>query len=195
MFANLLGLLSQDGATAVLIQNMDDESSAVRQTIESILNNRKLTDQNVGDLATILNSSMNPEVRSEAAYLLGQIQTQRSKASVISQTFSGTDDYAIIRVEPAPPVKVELETAEFPSKGDLVTLFSHARVEPLSYSEQCEVTSGPGDYSSEILIGHTCSSAGGSSGSPVFRWESAKVVGIHLGHNTARSLKGLILRP
>ncbi len=105
---------------------------------------------------------------------------------VVTKQYSQEDgDYALLRVDPIPPVWIAIETDEnYINVGDLVTIFSHPRGRLLEWSTTCHIT----HKTREMYIQHYCDTEGGSSGAAVINYITKKIVGIH-NRSNGRSTK------
>jgi hypothetical protein len=91
-------------------------------------------------------------------------------------------DYSVVRLsQPVGRTPLELDTAR-PADGAAMMIIQHPGGEPKQVSlADCEVD-GPlvrGRGGVDTDFAHLCDTKGGSSGSPVFRRDSRKVVGLH----------------
>ena len=86
-------------------------------------------------------------------------------------------DYAIFRVSPAPPVKVDVDLGARPNDGTTLTIFGFPQLRPLEWSQTCRLTAS----SSTNQFEHDCDTEPGSSGSTILGDATLKVVGIHDG--------------
>lgn len=90
-------------------------------------------------------------------------------------------DYAIIQVDPIPPVFIAPDLTRHAVIGDTVTVFSHPDEMPLRWSRLCGIERVPHpDVDSESLE-HRCDTNPGSSGATLINVLTLKVVGIHDG--------------
>lgn len=122
---------------------------------------------------------------------------QTSKcAAVILREYSGAHDYAIFSLEPPVDkiVAVHPSYAKTPSLQTQLTIFGHPYAAPLRWSQFCDLLSedvGPWHgrppeaygWQSANRFAYTCSTDGGSSGSPVFDATATPpaVIGVHNG--------------
>jgi len=98
-------------------------------------------------------------------------------------------DYALVRLEKPisrPPLRLD---SSLPPDGEQLLIIQHPGGEPKQVSiRDCKVdgTSVQGRVGLGTDFGHQCDTKGGSSGSPVFRFDTKTVVGLHhLGFDAA----------
>ncbi|AGH95781.1 trypsin-like serine peptidase [Pseudobdellovibrio exovorus] len=92
-------------------------------------------------------------------------------------------DFAIMKVSPVPPVKVDLERRRRIIAGNRVTAFSHADDQPLQWSKYCFVQpeSAYNQFLPKKAIQHKCDTNPSSSGAVLIDVFTKKIVGIHNG--------------
>ncbi len=95
---------------------------------------------------------------------------------VIATELNGERDYAIFRVSPVPPSKIEL-AEHAPQLDSDISIYSHPRMRPMEWSQWCKVE-GFVEKSNNNQFFYSCDTEGGSSGAAVLNSEF-KVVGIH----------------
>jgi V8-like Glu-specific endopeptidase len=93
-------------------------------------------------------------------------------------------DYAVLRLRgnPSQHGRVRFTTSGPQSEGRRLAIIQHPAGEPKQASvADCKVSglnrAGVGGTNTDF--GHLCDTLGGSSGSPVFDWDSLRVVGLH----------------
>lgn len=86
-------------------------------------------------------------------------------------------DFALLRVDPAPPVALPVAVND-PEEGVDLTVFGHPHGEPLHWSGVCKA-----HWNKEArgFLEHQCDTKAGNSGSPVFDHGRREVVGVHKG--------------
>lgn len=100
---------------------------------------------------------------------------------VIAQLDSNGNDYALIKVTPAPTAALAPELNRRPAIGDTLTMFSHPEELPLRWSPFCGVER---EQHSDLPSGafhHKCDTNPGSSGATILDILTLKVIGIHDG--------------
>jgi V8-like Glu-specific endopeptidase len=99
---------------------------------------------------------------------------------ILSQR-SGSEDFAIIKVSPVPPVAIAPEMHRRAVIGDTVTIFSHPEDLPLRWSRLCGVERLEHPGIPEGTLQHKCDTNPGSSGATIINALTLKVIGIHDG--------------
>lgn len=99
--------------------------------------------------------------------------------AIVAAEYTANRDYAIFRVDPAPPAKIAVDVATRPPPGTRLTLFGHPSGRPLEWSKTCALIEQVG---SSLL--HGCDTEGVSSGSAVLQDSALAIVGIHDGSDT-----------
>jgi predicted nucleic acid-binding Zn ribbon protein len=91
-------------------------------------------------------------------------------------------DYAVIRVDPVPPVAARVASGSRPKTGTGIAVFGHAYSGPLTWSGPCQIDVTPqvDQISASYLFDH-CDTMLGMSGGPVLDLETGQIVGIHKG--------------
>lgn len=93
------------------------------------------------------------------------------------------NDFAIMKVSPAPDVKVGVELRRRPWAGNRLTIFSHPNSLPLRWSKWCFMQ--PESQYNPLLpaasLQHKCDTDPGSSGATILDAFSKKVVAVHDG--------------
>jgi V8-like Glu-specific endopeptidase len=103
---------------------------------------------------------------------------------VLAMEQSSARDYAIFKVEPVPPVAVEIDDSARPAVDTSLTIFGHPQLRPLEWSKVCLLKpSSAGGWGLD-QFSHQCDTEPGNSGSSILDDSSLKVVGIHDGGNT-----------
>jgi len=106
----------------------------------------------------------------------------RSKCVVIlAAELNDQRDYAIFRVDVAPPVSVELDLSARPKSGTAITIFGHPQLRPLEWSQTCTLESSTNGNWGKDQFSHQCDTEPGNSGSTVIDDTTLKIVGIHDG--------------
>lgn len=100
---------------------------------------------------------------------------------VIAAQRDGTNDFAIMKVSPIPPVAVAPELNRRAAIGDSVTIFSHPEELPLRWSQLCGIERDRHPDLPDGAIHHQCDTNPGSSGATIINIVSMKVIGIHDG--------------
>ncbi len=96
---------------------------------------------------------------------------------VVERKVEGDLDYAILKVDPAPPVAVPFDLSQTTQEGAELTIFGHPKGEPLHWSGMCKAHWSDGSG----FLQHQCDTKAGNSGSPVFDHTRQQVVGVHKG--------------
>lgn len=91
------------------------------------------------------------------------------------------NDFAILKVSPAPTVAVPVELERKAAVGDVITILSHPEELPLQWSKTCEVLESHDVVFSVMTLQHQCDTNPGSSGATIIDMNTLKVVGIHGG--------------
>lgn len=94
---------------------------------------------------------------------------------------SGMNDYAVLKVSPAPPVAIAPDMDRRAATGDTVTIFSHPDEMALRWSRLCGVEYLTHPELPEGSIQHKCDTNPGSSGATIINALTLKVIGIHDG--------------
>jgi hypothetical protein len=133
--------------------------------------------------------SVSPRSSSNSCHLLGVVWGNRgdhpnlrvSKCkTILLRTYTGTGDYALLKVSDPPPVALSLDF-EVPEKPRRITMLSFPRMRPMEWSGHCDQIEVPEPSLRTQKFFHSCDSEAGSSGAPLIDPESAKVIGIHAG--------------
>ena len=99
-----------------------------------------------------------------------------SCVEVVAREFDyGLRDYALLRYEKTPEAYLELNSEDRPKIGDKLTIFSHPKRAPLSWSGWCK---HEGEHSAGDRFEYTCDTKAGSSGAAILN-ENYEVVGVH----------------
>ncbi len=111
--------------------------------------------------------------RDKAAYLTSTCTT------ILAEQLNSNSgiDYAIFKVSPVPPVKVDVDLGARPANGATLTIFGFPQLRPLEWSQTCSLTAS----SSMNQFDHDCDTEPGSSGSTILSDATLKVIGIHDG--------------
>ena len=105
---------------------------------------------------------------------------------IVAAQQNDTNDYAIIKVSPVPPVAIAPDLKRRAIIGDTITIFSHPEELPLRYSHLCGIERVQHPDLPKNAFHHTCDTNPGSSGATVINIVSLKVVGIHDGGTTSK---------
>ena len=108
-------------------------------------------------------------------YMVSQCQT------IIAAQQDGVNDYALLKVSPAPDVAIAPDTERRAIIGDTVTIFSHPEELPLRWSKLCGIEREQHPDLPAGAFHHKCDTNPGSSGATVLNFLTLKVVGIHDG--------------
>lgn len=100
---------------------------------------------------------------------------------VLAEEQSGDRDYAIFRVDPAPPVHIDPDFAARPAIDTSITIFGHPQRRPLEWSKTCPLKDGSSGGWGLDQFSHKCDTEPGSSGSSILDDVTLKVIGIHDG--------------
>lgn len=101
------------------------------------------------------------------------------------------NDFAILKVSPAPKAKVDVELSRAATLGDDITIFSHADELPLQWSNICQVEADEYSDLPELSLKHNCDTKAGSSGAAIIDANTLKVVAIHDGGRLNEDLQGM----
>ena len=93
---------------------------------------------------------------------------------VLATKNSNGKDYAILRYNRTPEAFLDVNKTDKPQRGDELTILSHPKGSPLSWSGWCQ---HEGNYST-YKFSYRCDTQGGSSGAVVLN-KNLEVVGIH----------------
>jgi V8-like Glu-specific endopeptidase len=108
-----------------------------------------------------------------------------STCSIILAEQTNSDrDYAIFRVDPVPPVHIDVDHAARPPVDTPITIFGHPQGRPLEWSNTCLLKPASSGGWGLDHFSHQCDTEPGSSGSSVLDDVSLKVIGIHDGGTT-----------
>jgi V8-like Glu-specific endopeptidase len=113
--------------------------------------------------------------RDKAAYMTSTCQR------ILEERLNGSIDYAIFRVSPVPPVKVDVDLSARPPTGRRLTIFGHPQLRPLEWSGTCTLQPGSTGGFGSSQFSHQCDTEPGSSGSTVLDDTTLRVIGIHDG--------------
>lgn len=100
---------------------------------------------------------------------------------IVDAKLTGNIDYAIFRVSPVPPVKVEVDVDARPPTGRPLTIFGHPQGRPLEWSGVCTLQPASVAGLGTAQFAHQCDTEPGSSGSTVLDDTTLRVIGIHDG--------------
>ncbi len=100
---------------------------------------------------------------------------------VIVQQTDDLNDFAIIKVSPAPPVSIAPDMSRRAVISDTLTVFSHPNELPLHWSKLCGVERLSHEELPPNTLQHKCDTNPGSSGATLINVLSLKIVGIHDG--------------
>lgn len=100
---------------------------------------------------------------------------------IVAAQRNSKNDFAILKVSPAPNVAVGVELNRKATAGDIVTIFSHPEELPLRWSKTCTVESVLDPKLSPDALQHKCDTNPGSSGATIIDTTTNKVIGIHDG--------------
>lgn len=111
--------------------------------------------------------------------------TARSKCvKLVAAEYSEARDFALFRVDTAPPAQLALAVTPRPAAGASVLVLGYPSGKNLSAAPACTLTDG----ASADLRGHACDTSGGNSGGPVLDAETKKLVAIHNGGHAGNAL-------
>jgi len=105
---------------------------------------------------------------------------------ILAYETSDDRDYAIFKVDKAPPVKLAVDLSGRPRTDTKITIFGFPQLRPLEWSKTCAIKPGSGNAGQSQDWGvdqfsHQCDTEPGNSGSTVLDDDSLVVVGIHDG--------------
>lgn len=106
--------------------------------------------------------------------------TSKCEKIIVQQT-DELNDYAILKVSPAPSVSIAPEMKRRAATGDTLTIFSHPNELPLYWSQLCGVERLSHPDLPPNSLQHKCDTNLGSSGATLINVLSLKIVGIHDG--------------
>lgn len=110
---------------------------------------------------------------------------------VIAAQRSDFVDFAIVKVDPIPPVAIPVDLERHAVLGDTVTIFSHPDEMPLQWSQMCGIEKETHPDLSPAYLKHKCDTNPGSSGATIINALTLKVIGIHDGGVVDENGKGL----
>lgn len=98
---------------------------------------------------------------------------------VVAAELSDTRDYALIRVDKAPPAQLAFRRAPKPVPGDSVVVLGYPSGRNLSTSKPCALVAP--SVADSAFVGHPCDTSAGNSGGPVLDATTFALVAIHNG--------------
>ena len=101
------------------------------------------------------------------------------------------NDFAILKVSPAPEVSVAIELERKATTDDVITIFSHPEELPLQWSKNCVVEESTDFIFTAAALQHKCDTNPGSSGATLLDATTGKVVGIHGGGRLTSEGEGM----
>ena len=104
---------------------------------------------------------------------------------IVAAQRNDSNDYALIKVSPVPPVAIAPDLQRRAIIGDTVTIFSHPEELPLRWSHLCGIERVQHPDLPKDAFHHKCDTNPGSSGATVLNIVSLKVIGIHDGGTTS----------
>lgn len=113
-----------------------------------------------------------------AAYMESQCEVIRTMET------NRNRDYAILKVNPAPPVALEVDFGARPDTDTSLTIFGHPRRRALEWSQVCLLQPGSVGGWGLDQFSHQCDTEPGSSGSTILDDTTLRVIGIHDGGTT-----------
>ena len=102
-----------------------------------------------------------------------------------------SNDFAIFKVSPVPPVAVGIDLTRRALPGDSITIFSHPRMVPLRWSQLCTVETILDPGLPQQALHHQCDTDPGSSGATILNANTKRVVAIHDGGRLTGSDTGM----
>lgn len=128
------------------------------------------------------------------SYRTGAPAKMQSKCeNIVAMLRNNANDFAILKVFPAPEVSLSVELEQKAQPGSIITIFSHPTNLPLRWSKTCAVESPDvttlSIYKASLL--HKCDTNPGSSGATIIDTGSLKVVGIHGGGRLTSTNEGI----
>ena len=107
--------------------------------------------------------------------------TSKCESILFAQRDSIGNDFAIMKVSPAPAASVGVELERQAEVGDKLTIFSHPEELPLRWSQNCVVETPTDSELPPQAMQHQCDTNPGSSGATILDENTLKVVAIHDG--------------
>lgn len=107
--------------------------------------------------------------------------TSTCESVLFAQRDSIGNDFAIMKVSPAPEASVGVELERQAAVGDQLTIFSHPEELPLRWSQNCVVETNTDSELPPQSMQHKCDTNPGSSGATILDENTLKVVAIHDG--------------
>lgn len=107
--------------------------------------------------------------------------TSTCEMVLFAQRDSIGNDFAIMKVSPAPEASVGVELERQAEVGDTITIFSHPEELPLRWSQTCLVETATDTELPPQAMQHKCDTNPGSSGATILDDKTLKVVAIHDG--------------
>lgn len=117
--------------------------------------------------------------------------TSTCQSVLFAQRDSVGNDFAIMKVSPAPTVSVGVELERQAAVGDQLTIFSHPEELPLRWSQNCVVESATDSELPPQAMQHKCDTNPGSSGATVLDDNTLKVVAVHDGGHLTGPSEGM----
>lgn len=117
--------------------------------------------------------------------------TSTCEMVLFAQRDSIGNDFAIMKVSPAPEASVGVELERKAEVGDQLTIFSHPEELPLRWSPTCVVENPTDTELPPQAMQHKCDTNPGSSGATIIDENTMKVVAIHDGGRLTAPAEGM----